>query len=1075
MLISSKFGIYVSQISRGRHFMPEITDEKMAELVAKFKEFLRERCYKELVKASNENTALVVDYKEMEKFNHEFCAWLTEDPETMFKVAAEAVRQTEMGSLEETESLSTGEEKEPERVPVRFAGLPEIINIRDIRSAQLGKFIATEGIVRRASEIRPEVMETEWECMECGSIIGEETKGSFVMKPFQCSCGGRSFKQHGKKMVDTRWASIEEPFELTEGEKPSQLNIVLTKDLVSIGLRSMSDPGNRIRVCGVLREKPMGKFNSAKLDFYLDVNSVELTEIGWEKVEISREDEDKIKELAADPQIYEKLIDSLAPSIYGYREIKESITMQMFSGVPRIFKDKMKVRGEIHILIIGDPACLIGDERIFLGDGTTTKIQNLGSRHMQSIRVPVRVKGHISDMATTFHVYNNQPIIEMVTESGKSLKGSYNQPVLAVEGMERKWKRLDELKIGDRVAVVPSIQCRKVSLVPTAWIKPDRRFGPRFRGRIPDKWDAKLGALIGYLLGDGYVRENKGEIVAIVNKDEYDLVEILTGYIKDIFGMEPVLEARKVPDHEYHGRTIRSKNELYYIILRSKDLSGNLGFLRSKRVPDPIFLSPDSVVKEFLKWLFQADGTVFCKGRGRRAIQLKQKEIELLRDVQALLLRFGIHSRIYDNNLTIRRGNDILKFAKHIGFASRNKKEKLLELSAEANDVKRVRRQLSEKIVRINRLKGAQTVYDIEVPKSKRFIANGVVVHNSGKSQLLKLVPTMIPRGRYVSGKGVTSAGLTATVTKDEQMGGWVLEAGAMVLSNKGMLAVDEFEKMEETDQVAMHEALEQGSVSIAKASIVATLPAQTSVLAGGNPKFSRFDNYRSIAEQINIPDTLLSRFDLKFVLRDVPNAEKDKLLVDHMLRAREGDESGIEPAIEGTLIKKHIAYAKKNHKPKLTKETGKLLKDFYIKTRKQAEGGNSPIPITLRQFESLIRLAEASAKVQLSDVVRKEDAHRAIRLMEFSLMQLGYDVATGRIDVDKSEGATSFTERKGLRILIDLISAMSAAKKEIPLKELREASRKEGIHEQEIDSLIDKLKREGMLFEPNPGYVQKV
>jgi replicative DNA helicase Mcm len=306
-------------------------------------------------------------------------------------------------------------------------------------------------------------------------------------------------------------------------------------------------------------------------------------------------------------------------------------------------------------------------------------------------------------------------------------------------------------------------------------------------------------------------------------------------------------------------------------------------------------------------------------------------------------------------------------------------------------------------------------------------------------------------------------------------MGGWVLEAGAMVLCNKGMLAVDEFEKMEETDQVAMHEALEQGSVSIAKASIVATLPAQTSVLAGGNPKFSRFDNYRSIADQINIPDTLLSRFDLKFVLRDVPNAEKDKLLVDHVLKAREGDESGIEPAIENTLIKKHIAYSKKNCKPKLTKETGRILKDFYIKTRKQAEGGNAPIPITLRQFESMIRIAEASAKVQLSPVVRKEDAQRAIRLMEFSLGQLGYDVATGRIDIDKSEGATSFTERKGLRLLIDLINAMSATKKEIPLKELREASRKEGIHEQEIDSLIDKLKREGMLFEPNPGYVQKV
>jgi replicative DNA helicase Mcm len=263
-------------------------------------------------------------------------------------------------------------------------------------------------------------------------------------------------------------------------------------------------------------------------------------------------------------------------------------------------------------------------------------------------------------------------------------------------------------------------------------------------------------------------------------------------------------------------------------------------------------------------------------------------------------------------------------------------------------------------------------------------------------------------------------------------------------------------------------------SVSIAKASIVATLPAQTSVLAGGNPKFSRFDEYRSIAEQINIPDTLLSRFDLKFVLKDRPNAERDRSIVDHVLKAREGDESGIEPEIENLLIKKYIAYSKKNHKPKLTKETGRLLRDFYLKTRKQAEGGG-PVSITLRQFESMIRLSEASAKIQLSDVIRKSDAERAIRLMETSLKQLGYDTLTGRIDVDRAEGGTGFTERNMLRKLQDLINHMSQTKKEIPMKELRQAADKEGIPEHEVGVLVDRLKREGMLFEPNPGFVQKV
>ena len=343
----------------------------------------------------------------------------------------------------------------------------------------------------------------------------------------------------------------------------------------------------------------------------------------------------------------------------------------------------------------------------------------------------------------------------------------------------------------------------------------------------------------------------------------------------------------------------------------------------------------------------------------------------------------------------------------------------------------------------------------------------------SGKSQLLKLTPNIMPRGKYVSGKGTTAAGLTATVTKDELMGGWVLEAGAIVLANKGLLSVDEFEKMDQQDQVAMHEALEQGSVSIAKASIMATLPAQTSVLAGANPKFSRFDSYRSIAEQITIVDTLLSRFDLKFILRDVPNSEQDKKVVEHILKARENEYKEAEPSINPEMVRKYIAYSKANCKPKLTPETGKVLKDFYLKTRKKAEGGYAPIPITLRQFEALIRLSEASAKIQLSDYIRKEDTQRAIRLMQFSLRQLGYDPETGSIDIDKSEGATSYSERSKLRVVLDIITDLSQKKKEIPLKELQDAAKKEGI--ENIEELIERLKREGMLFEPSPGFVQKI
>jgi len=717
---------------------------------------------------------------------------------------------------------------------------------------------------------------------------------------------------------------------------------------------------------------------------------------------------------------------------------------------------------------------------VVLGNGTVKKIKDMGTHHLQKINVPVRVKGKETEKATTFQIYENQPVIEIITESGKSLKGSLNQPVLVVKGIglggvERFWKRLDELEIGDRVAVAGGISCWKKTHVLTGWKKMDRKFGPKFKGRFPGYWNLELGALDGYILGDGYVRKNKGEIIAIVNDKETELMGTLVKYFRKLFGVESVIEKIKSRSHLHKGRLIKSKSHVYRITARSKDVANALDFLNRKRVPDPIFLSPNTVVKEFLRWFFQADGCVFSKGRGRRAVQLKQKETELLRDVQMLLLRFGIHSRIYDNNLTIRRGYDMIKFAKNIGFAGKKKQAALSDLAEAAKKFRRVKRQLSERVVTINRLKEMHTVYDIEVPKSHRFIANGIVVHNSGKTQLMKLVPQIVPRGKYVSGKGVSTAGLTATVIKDEQfMGGWVLEAGAVVLANKGLLSVDEFEKMAEEDQVAMHEAMESGSVSIAKASIVATLPAQTSILAGGNPTFGRFDPTISIKDQIKIPPTLLTRFDLKFILKDEPSSERDGKVVDHILRTRE-DEKYEEalPKIDPNLVRKYIAYAKNRIVPELTTETGKLLKDFYVGVRKKAETEGAPVPITLRQFEALIRLSEASAKIQLSDKVRVSDVQRAIRLMQFSLRDLGYDITTKSIDIDKAEGGVTSSERSKIRSVMAIINTLSQKEKEIKVDKIVDAAVKEGV--EDAEEIIERMVREGVLFHPSPGFVQKV
>jgi len=192
-------------------------------------------------------------------------------------------------------------------------------------------------------------------------------------------------------------------------------------------------------------------------------------------------------------------------------------------------------------------------------------------------------------------------------------------------------------------------------------------------------------------------------------------------------------------------------------------------------------------------------------------VALKAKEIELLRDAQLLLLRFGIHSCILGNVLAIRRGHDILKFKEHIGFAGSRKKSVLEKLALDAESFKRFRKQRSERIVKI--VKGGYAdVYDIEVPEGNRFVANGIISHNTAKSQMLQYIARIAPRGVYTSGKGATAAGLTATVARDKNTNEFFLEAGALVLGDKGIVSVDEIDKMRAEDRSAIHEAMEQQS-----------------------------------------------------------------------------------------------------------------------------------------------------------------------------------------------------------------------------------------------------------------------
>jgi len=345
----------------------------------------------------------------------------------------------------------------------------------------------------------------------------------------------------------------------------------------------------------------------------------------------------------------------------------------------------------------------------------------------------------------------------------------------------------------------------------------------------------------------------------------------------------------------------------------------------------------------------------------------------------------------------------------------------------------------------------------------------------TGKSQLLNFASKIAPRGLMTTGRGSTAAGLTAAVVKEGGTGNYVLEAGALVLSDKGVCCIDEIDKMREEDRGAIHPAMEQQIVPIAKGGIVATLNARTSILAAANPTLGRYNPYQTIAQNINLPVTILSRFDLIFVLKDVPDRERDTEMAEHILGLHRASGQAVVSPIEPQLLRKYISYAKRV-KPELKEEVIERFRDFYIKMRTASiEGGEgSAVAITARQLESLVRLAEARARAHLRMDVTKEDAEAVITLTQHSLEQVGIDVTTGQIDIDILYTGKPRSLQTQLQKVLGIIADLERTG---PVKdeELYESLAKDhGISRSDAIKFISTLMRDGTIYSPRPGYYRR-
>ncbi len=668
-------------------------------VIKQFEGFVEANYLDELNKiAASGRRSLEIDFSELTKFDPMLADMLLDEPEEMVRAAELALTNFDLPEDHKT-------------IKVRLSNLSEEqkVFIRHIRAEHLNKLLVIEGTVRQKSDVRPQVTAARFECPSCGNIMNVLQLDSKFKEPNRCGCGRKGkFRLLSKELVDAQGIVLEEATkDLEGGEQPKRMNVLLKEDLVSPITERRTNPGATIRIVGAVKEVPIilrSGGQSTKFDLIIEANNVQALEEDYTNIEISPEEEEEIRELSRDKRISQKLINSLAPGIYGHERIKEALIMQFVGGVKKERPDGVPTRGDIHILLIGDPG--------------------------------------------------------------------------------------------------------------------------------------------------------------------------------------------------------------------------------------------------------------------------------------------------------------------------------------------------------------------------------------AGKSMLLKRAAVVAPKARYVSGKGVSGAGLTASVVRDEFLSGWSLEAGALVLANRGVVMIDEMDKMSNEDRDAMHEGLEQQSISISKANIQATLRCETTVLAAANPKFGRFDPYDTIAKQIDLPPTLINRFDLIFTIKDLPDEDKDEKMADFMLHLHKspGDQ---EAEIETDILRKYLVYCRQKMRPRLTTEAVNELKEYYIKMRGSGgmdEGGIKSIPISARQLEALVRLSEAAAKIRLSEEVKKQDAKKAIGLLHYCLEQVGLDPETGKIDIDRITTGITTTERGKIIAIKEIINELEEKHgKIVPLEEIISLAGERGISEDDVDDTIQKLKRTGDIYQPKPNTVSKI
>ncbi|MFB6087094.1 MAG: LAGLIDADG family homing endonuclease, partial [Haloarculaceae archaeon] len=650
---------------------------------------------------------------------------------------------------------------------------------------------------------------------------------------------------------------------------------------------------------------------------------------------------------------------------------------------------------------------------------------------------------------------------------------------------------------------------------------------------VPETFDEDLLYLLGLVFGDGDIaldrrNGNRGR-VRISNSDE-ELLRRAADIFAEKFDKRPDIERQedKVPCIRVNSATITR-------------LFSNAGMQTPK---DGLALAPELTSAKhadaFLRGLMDADGSVSARESGGSSVLMSTISERLAQQVQLLLETYGVRASVRERD---RRGTyelqdgqtieskhvqqfveiygaDIDRYAEEIGFES-TAKQSALEAIAGEDRRQREKLPVGATLAAVDgaagkyyqnirggdnpgRMRARSMLEDVDLGAVEPLVREAVdadlrwdevvTVTDVGEKEVFDLT---VPRTNNFVADGIVTHNTAAAVQDDFGEGQqWTLEAGALVLADQGIAAVDELDKMNPDDRSAMHQALEQQEISISKAGINATLKSRCSLLGAANPKYGRFDPYEPISEQIDLEPALVSRFDLIFTVTDQPDEEEDRDLAEHILTTNYAGELNthrtelnssdyseeevsnvteeVDPSIDPELLRKYIAYAKRNCFPTMTEEAREAIQEFYVDLRAKGQDEDDPVPVTARKLEALVRLAEASARVRLSDTVTEDDAERVIRIVRDQMEAIGVDPETGEFDADIIESGTSKSQRDRIKNIKTLIDDLQDEYDEgAPVDVVVERAEEAGMETSKAEHEIEKLKQKGEVYEPRTDHLR--